>query len=241
MRSDARLRSHANADIERRRAKARQIESVVVRAVGPLDRLDVLDIGTGSGYIASYLDKRARSLESVDVVDERVAGDFAYHQIADEALPFEDGRFDVVISNHVIEHVRDGARHLTEVRRVLRSGGIAYLATPNRFALLEPHYRLPMLSWLPAHLRTPYVRATRRGDLYDVQPFTLGRIAALARDCGLVVDDKSLDIAQERIKAICGIDVPISRPLRYAVPSFVLLLRRAPVEGRVGDVGDHAQ
>jgi SAM-dependent methyltransferase len=46
------------------------------------------------------------------------------------ALPFPDADFDVVIANHVLEHVADDAGALAEIRRVLRPGGWAMLAVP---------------------------------------------------------------------------------------------------------------
>jgi SAM-dependent methyltransferase len=43
---------------------------------------------------------------------------------------------------------------LDEVWRVLKPGGLAYLACPNRYSLVEPHYRLPFLSWFPVRWLT---------------------------------------------------------------------------------------
>lgn len=40
-----------------------------------------------------------------------------------EALPFEDARFDTVVSTHVLCSVEDIPRSLAEIRRVLRPGG----------------------------------------------------------------------------------------------------------------------
>jgi SAM-dependent methyltransferase len=54
-----------------------------------------------------------------------------------EALPFPDADFDVVIANHVLEHVVDEARAMAEIRRVLRPGGWAMLAVPIALALDE--------------------------------------------------------------------------------------------------------
>ena len=45
-------------------------------------------------------------------------------------MPFESGSLDVVIANHVLEHVDDDARALAEIHRVLKQGGIAILQTP---------------------------------------------------------------------------------------------------------------
>lgn len=47
-----------------------------------------------------------------------------------EAIPFGGGAFDVVIANHVLEHVGDLGRATGEIARVLAPGGIAILQTP---------------------------------------------------------------------------------------------------------------
>jgi ubiquinone/menaquinone biosynthesis C-methylase UbiE len=70
-------------------------------------------------------------VEVVDVCDIRLErGGYRFSLAADTKLPFEDASFDVVLSNHVIEHVRDDAAHISEIRRVLRDGGVGYLAVP---------------------------------------------------------------------------------------------------------------
>ena len=55
------------------------------------------------------------------------------------AWPLADASFDVVWAGEVIEHVADTAGWLSEVRRVLRSGGSLLLSTPahGRLALLR--------------------------------------------------------------------------------------------------------
>lgn len=45
-------------------------------------------------------------------------------------MQFADGAFDIVIANHVLEHVADDRAALLEIRRVLRPGGLAILQTP---------------------------------------------------------------------------------------------------------------
>src|SRR3546814_17958343 len=74
------------------------------------------------------------------------------------------------LSNHVIEHVgnADAQRHhLDEIRRVLAPDGVVYFAAPNRWRLVEPHFRLPFLSWLPNPASDRYVRVMGRGSHYD--------------------------------------------------------------------------
>ena len=50
-------------------------------------------------------------------------------------LPFDDASYDVVFASHVLEHIKDDRKALSEVRRVLRPGGIAVLPVP----MVSPH------------------------------------------------------------------------------------------------------
>ena len=45
-------------------------------------------------------------------------------------MPFQDNQFDVVLCNHVLEHVNDDILALTEIKRVLKPGGWAILLVP---------------------------------------------------------------------------------------------------------------
>ena len=45
-------------------------------------------------------------------------------------IPFEENKFDVVLCNHVLEHVQDDIKAMKEIKRVLRPGGWAILQVP---------------------------------------------------------------------------------------------------------------
>lgn len=47
-----------------------------------------------------------------------------------EAMPFGDAEFDLIVANHVLEHVEDDRRAIAEIQRVLASDGFAILQTP---------------------------------------------------------------------------------------------------------------
>jgi SAM-dependent methyltransferase len=65
------------------------------------------------------------------------------------ALPFEDGAFDVVFSNAVIEHVGGRGEQERFVHEALRVGRRVFVTTPNRWFPVEVHTRLPLVHWLP--------------------------------------------------------------------------------------------
>ena len=135
--------------IEGREAKAEKILAILAAAGRPLKPTqNVLDLGCGSGEIAAHLAMHA-NVSCADAVDQRIHGRELPFYMATSPLPFGDASFDVVISNHVIEHTADPAAHLREIRRILRADGICYLATPNRVWPWEVHSQLPLLHYLP--------------------------------------------------------------------------------------------
>lgn len=193
--------SHATAEAESRAAKARKIERLLAldEGSGPCR---VLEVGTGSGGIAHYFGAHPAGryqVDAVDVIDGRkVLDGFRFAVVGGTALPYSDSTFDVVISNHVLEHVGNLSaqrEHLAELARVMADDAIGYLAVPNRWMLVEPHYRLAFLSWLPRHWRTRYLR-WRTGNaaaIYDCEPLALPELESLLRDAGLRFEDRAAD------------------------------------------------
>ena len=214
--------AHAVTDLASRQPKALKIQ----RLLGLARRgepLHLLEIGTGAGGIAHYFGTHPTlpcQVTAVDVHDNRqVHAGYDYIPVQGVELPFNDARFDVVISNHVIEHVGDEdaqLTHLREIRRVLRADGCAYLAVPNRWMLTEPHYRLKFLSWLPKPWRTPYLRWSGKGDLYDCEPLELAQIEAMLATAGVSYRNICVEGLRETLE--------IERPDALATR----LLRRVP-------------
>ncbi|SDS75958.1 class I SAM-dependent methyltransferase [Actinopolymorpha singaporensis] len=62
---------------------------------------------------------------------------------ASKAFPFDDAVFDTVYSEHMIEHISwdDGLFMLSEIRRVLKPGGVVRIATPDLAVLLSLYGR----------------------------------------------------------------------------------------------------
>ena len=112
----------------------------------------VLDFGAGRGEWADgrlsdfhcrLRDFRGAGHRVVGVdVDEVVLQnptlDEAHRITAGETLPLDDRSFDLVIADHVLEHVADADAHgvAAEIHRVLRPGGWFAARTPNRWGMI---------------------------------------------------------------------------------------------------------
>lgn len=226
-------------DRESRRAKAAKI-ATLVEMRRPLKGAQLLEIGTGGGIITSLLAEHVGPegrVHSVDVDDLRtVTEGYEFALVEGVELPFEDDRFDVVVSNHTIEHVGGPDRqlvHLCEIARVLRGDGVGYLASPSRWALVEPHFKVPMLSWLPPSARDRALRASRRGQVYDISPRTRAELLALVAEAGLQAADATLDALRvtagvERVGPVTRLAAATPDRLlnatRGAIPTMVFLL-----------------
>src|SRR6266478_509972 len=117
--------------------------------------VSVLDVGSGVGGPARFLaatygcrvtgiDLSEPFVDAARYLTERTGqnGRVWFETGSALELPFDDGRFDVVLLQHVSMNISDRARLYSEIRRVLKSGG--------RFATFgvvlnsgEPHYPLP--------------------------------------------------------------------------------------------------
>ena len=130
--------------------KAKKIESVLKDYLNKkITGLEILDIGAGNGAISSYFVDNQNIVTCVDVENHISDKRVNFVTVKTSKLPFKSDEFDIVISNHVIEHIKDQTLHLREIKRVLKKNGICYMATPNRNFPIEPHYKLPFLHYLP--------------------------------------------------------------------------------------------
>ena len=62
---------------------------------------------------------------------------FAFRLVDAQSIPYDDASFDAVIANHMLYHVPDRAKALTEIRRVLRPSGRLYTSTVGETHMRE--------------------------------------------------------------------------------------------------------
>ncbi len=139
-----------------------------------LKLLTILDIGCSSGIMPYFLSKESRNTVGIDLDSSAI--NYARKRWKSKNLKFyvKDGintkfhndTFDIVVANHVYEHVPDAGRLIEEVKRILKPNGICYFAASNRITFMETHYNLPFLSLLPKPLAHLYLRLFRREKFY---------------------------------------------------------------------------
>ncbi len=100
----------------------------------------VLDIGGGSGVLRRCLGSACEYVDvepdtgayarrsSLGKLDSRLAAPFAFFRGVAEYLPFRARTFDIAVMDGMIEHVFDLNCAFSEAFRVLKSGGVLYLA-----------------------------------------------------------------------------------------------------------------
>jgi SAM-dependent methyltransferase len=102
------------------KSRSSQIQEAVSSVLGEL-KDGARGLNVGAGPTALHL-----ALVNIDIVP----GPAIHVCAAAGNLPFPDEVFDLVMSQEVVEHVRDPFEALREMRRVLRKGGTLYFQVP---------------------------------------------------------------------------------------------------------------
>jgi SAM-dependent methyltransferase len=136
---------------------SRQVSAeTLVSAIWSSTARSVLDLGCGTGRSQALFRQMAVeqgvqiSWRGVDIADSpevrlRRQGNTDIDTFDGRNLPYEDGCFDIVFSDQVLEHVRHPDALMASVARVLRTGGI-FLGSVSH---LEPYHSYSIFNFTP--------------------------------------------------------------------------------------------
>jgi 2-polyprenyl-6-hydroxyphenyl methylase / 3-demethylubiquinone-9 3-methyltransferase len=108
----------------------------------PLAGKSALDVGCGAGLLCEPLARLGAKVTGVDAAPENIEAakmhaalgalviDYRAGELAEQRL----GKFDLVASMEVVEHVADPAAFIVGLAAHLKPGGLMILSTPNRTA-----------------------------------------------------------------------------------------------------------
>ncbi len=238
-----------------RRVKAQKIIRVLHHYLGrsDLDGLTALDVGCSTGFVAHELALDGAAATGIDIdvpgieaARARFGDQVTFLCTPGDAIPLPDGSLDIVVFNHIYEHVVDADAVMDEIYRVLKPAGVAYLGLGNKYQLMEPHYRLPLLSWLPKGAADRYVHATGRADEYYEKHESKAGLKQLAR--GFQVYDYTVPVVRnpelfgsgDQVKGtVSRLPVPVVQALTPVVPTYLWIATKqyrtpATVEGSEG-------
>ncbi len=130
----------------------------------------ILDLGSGVGSFVVACRRRGlrafglepdrigqgAKITSIQIARRRLIASVFVSGLG-EGLPFPDACFDLVVMNQVVEHVSDQSGVVREAARVVRDGGVIYLACPNYLRFYEPHYKILWAPLLPKTLGRIYL------------------------------------------------------------------------------------
>jgi 2-polyprenyl-3-methyl-5-hydroxy-6-metoxy-1,4-benzoquinol methylase len=101
-----------------------------------VSRGNILDIGCGRGLFLAIMRRNGWAVAGVEFSPEWAAAVSRIHDIPvvsgePPEWAFQDGSFDVITMNHVLEHLLRPAEMVGECNRLLRKGGLLVCALPN--------------------------------------------------------------------------------------------------------------
>ncbi len=133
-----------------------QRRGIVSEFVKPKSR--ILEVGPGAGAVLSWLNNQGHMVTAVEesaalgrVLESVTGTSIIVGGFEQNGLPAAS--HDVFCSFHVIEHVLDPRAHLLEAARIVRPGGLAFVATPNASSWEQRIFRRLSSNFDSAHLR----------------------------------------------------------------------------------------
>ncbi|MGH6729074.1 MAG: bifunctional 2-polyprenyl-6-hydroxyphenol methylase/3-demethylubiquinol 3-O-methyltransferase UbiG, partial [Sphingomicrobium sp.] len=104
-----------------------------------LEGRSALDVGCGAGLLAEPLARLGASVTAIDASAELIAAAKAHAAGSGLAIDYRamgvedlDGKFDLVTSLEVVEHVAEPQAFIDSLAARLAPGGLMILSTPNR-------------------------------------------------------------------------------------------------------------
>jgi len=210
--------------------KAKKIIAVLEDYLGAeIKNKKILDIGTGHGGIANYIASLNNEVISVDLkntVSLETEQLFELKIVENEYLPFGNNSFDVVISNHVIEHVKNQHLHLREIYRVLKSDGVCYFAVPNRYFIREPHFDLFLIHYLPKRLASKIFSKLGKTDYVDLSGYH--KTKRMLREEGFAFKEYTIKVLNDPSRYSMKIPTKVKFPAFFRVisPTNIYMLSK---------------
>tara|TARA_B100000902_G_scaffold314529_1_gene305311 strand:+ start:254 stop:982 length:729 start_codon:yes stop_codon:yes gene_type:complete len=177
----------------------------------PLETVNILDIGCGGGLLSEPMKRLGADVVGIDASDRNInvakihakKNNLNIEYLCTSPENFKtDKKFDVILNMEIIEHVENVDLFLSACSRLLKEGGIMFVATLNKtlksylFAIIGAEY---VMRWLPigTHDWEKFVKPDYLVDIlkkYNLRPDAIdGMKFNLINDKWTISSDKSVN------------------------------------------------
>ena len=150
------------------------IEKVKKYMLGKSRKKVLIDIASGSGYVAIEMAKFGLNVIAIDLTPEAINNlnkykkQFSLHSLTikkcfAEKIPLPDKSVDFIVANAILEHIPNEKEAINEWKRILKPHGKMLITVP-----LKLRYVWPFL-WLVNYLHDKRIGHLRRYDLQNLQ------------------------------------------------------------------------
>ena len=130
----------------------------------------LIDIATGSGYVAVEMAKLGLNVIATDLTPEAIENLKKYKKKFSllnlklikcyaEKIPLPDDSVDYIVANAILEHIPNERQAINEWKRILKPGGKMFITVPLKYQYIWPFL------WLPNYVHDKRIGHLRRYDL----------------------------------------------------------------------------
>jgi SAM-dependent methyltransferase len=137
--------------------------------------------------------KRFEAMANLDYITADIESPLAKVKMDVHKIPFSENTFDVAFCNHVMEHVEDDIKAMSEIRRVLKPGGWAIIQSP-----MDPSRKI---TFEDPSLITPQQREAAHGQDDHVRTYGDDYPQRLRKAGFMVKEDRYvMELDKEKVK-----------------------------------------
>jgi len=129
--------------------------------IKPLDKVKILDVGCGGGLLSEPMSRLGADVTGIDASEKNIQVAKLHAKKSNLNIKYlcsspenfiTDTKFDVILNMEIVEHVEDVDFFLKSCSKLLKKGGIMFVATINKtlksylFAIIGAEY---IMRWLP--------------------------------------------------------------------------------------------
>jgi ubiquinone/menaquinone biosynthesis C-methylase UbiE len=109
------------------------------------DQMEIVDVACGEGYGTSLLSGKCKKITGIDISESTIRharqkytkNNIEFICASALNIPLQDNSVDMVVSFETIEHLEEHEKLISEFKRILKTGGLLVISTPDKRYIKE--------------------------------------------------------------------------------------------------------